>query len=176
MRIHTSIAAAVVTATSVTVVLASSRPTPAAATGTCVPSPIHRGAPPSWSAPAWSDSSPGFKLPYSLASGDSAAAFFWVRLRAGHPIDPANKILWVMRYPRHGSPLRILARYGATPALVARSSWPADSSPGEIYPSYLNLPKPGCWRLTLRWSSHIAHLAVAVAPAGSNPSPVTRSR
>jgi hypothetical protein len=115
--------------------------------------------------PAWADSSPGFRLPYSLASGRSAAAFFWVSLRAGSPSNPANKVLWVMRYPRRGSPLRIIARDGAKPALTVRSSWPADSSPGEIYPSYLNLPKPGCWRLTLRWSSHVAHLSVSVVRA-----------
>jgi hypothetical protein len=171
MQARTLIAAAAVSAVTVTVAVALApwNTTRAGAAGACVPTVIHRGGPPSWSAPAWSDSSPGFKLPYALASADSAAAFFWVRLRAGAPIDPANKVLWVMRYPRHGSPLRILARYGRTPALRARSSWPADSSPGEIYPSYLNLPKPGCWQLTLRWGSHTAHLAVAVAPSGASP-------
>jgi hypothetical protein len=139
-------------------------PTMAAATGACVPAPILRGAPPPWTSSAWADS-PGFRLPYSVASGRSAAAFFWVTLRAGSPTNPANKVLWVMRYPRRGSPLRISARDGAKPALTVRSSWPADSSPGEIYPSYLNLPKPGCWRLTLRWSSHVAHLNVSVVRA-----------
>jgi hypothetical protein len=169
MRARTLTAAAAVT---VTVALAGAPWHPAAATataaGACVPAPIHRGAPPSWSAAAWSQS-PGFKLPYALASGDSAAAFLWVRLRAGAPTNPANKVLWVVRYPRHGHPLRILARDGARPALIARSSWPADSSPGEIYPSYLNLPKPGCWQLTLRWGSHTAHLALTVAPSGTKP-------
>jgi len=131
-----------------------------AAAGACVAAPIHRGAPPAWTASAWSSSSPGFRLPYSLASGNSAAAFLWVRLRAGDPSNPTNKVLWVMRYPRQGTPLRILARWGASAAVTARSSWPADSSPGEIYPSYLNLPRPGCWELTLSWSSHVARLDV----------------
>ncbi len=139
----------------------------AAAGGGCVVAAIHRGAPPAWSAAAWSSSSGGFRLPYSLASGDSAAAFFWVRLRAGSPTNPANKVLWVMRYPRQNSPLRILARWGPDPAVTARSSWPPDSSPGEIYPSYLNLPKPGCWQLKLSWSSHTARLDVQIHPAGS---------
>jgi hypothetical protein len=160
-----------------TVNVASSHATSASVAAACAPAPIHHGAPPSWSAAAWSDSSAGFKLPYSLASGNSAAAFFWVHLRAGDPTNPANKVLWVMRYPRHGSPLRIVARYGPSPALLARSSWPADSSPGEIYPSYLNLPKPGCWQLTLHWSSHTAHLALTVAAAGSDATaPGRRSR
>jgi hypothetical protein len=164
-----ALTSAAATAVTVTAALALAPWNPATATagaGACVPAPIHYGAPPSWSAAAWSES-PGFKLPYALASGDSAAAFLWVRLRAGAPINPANKVLWVVRYPRHGHPLRILARDGATPALHTRSSWPADASPGEIYPSYLNLPKPGCWQLTLRWGSHTARLAVTVAPSGA---------
>ena len=140
---------------------------PAGAAGGCTPTAIHRGTLPAWTAPAWADSSPGFRLPYALASGDSAAAFFWVDLRAGDPSNPANKLLWVMRYARRGTPLRILARWGGDPAVSVRSSWPADSSPGEIYPSYLNLPRAGCWALTIRWSSHAARLAVQIAPAGS---------
>lgn len=139
-----------------------------AAAGACVPSPIHRGAPPKWTAPAFADSR-GFRLPYALASGDSAAAFFWVRLRAGAPTDPANKVLWVMRFPRGGKPLHILARWGEDSSVTATSSLPPDSSPGEIYPSYLNLPRPGCWRLTLNWNGHRAGLSVSIAPAASRP-------
>jgi hypothetical protein len=41
----------------------------------------------------------------------------------------------------------------------------ADSSPGEIYPSYVDLPAPGCWRLSLRWGAHAAQLDVEVHPA-----------
>ena len=167
MRARTSVAIALIsTAIVATAIPSSHATTTARAAAACVPTPIKHGAPPSWSAAAWSDSSRGFRLPYSLASDRSAAAFWWVRLRAGKPRDPANKVLWVMRYARRGSPLRVVARYGPDPALVARSSWPPDSSPGEIYPSYLNLPRPGCWRLTLRWSTHTAHLTVTVAPAG----------
>jgi len=171
MRRRASIAAIAASALAVAVIASPRAARSAtAAAGVCVAAPIHRGAPPAWSASAWS-SSPGFRLPYSLASGDSAAAFFWVRLRAGDPSNPANKVLWVMRYPRQHTPLRILARWGASAAVTARSSWPPDSSPGEIYPSYLNLPKPGCWQLTLRWSSHTARLDVEIDPAGSRSGP-----
>jgi hypothetical protein len=56
--------------------------------------------------------------------------------------------------PRRGSPLTIEARplHASTPLI--RHAWPADSSPGEIYPSYVNVPTAGCWRLTLRWARH----------------------
>jgi hypothetical protein len=137
----------------------------AASRAACVPSAIHRGAPPQWTAAAWSDSSPGFKLPYALASKAAAAAFFWTTLRAGHPTNPANKVLWIVRYPRNGQPLRILARSAAIPTRTARMSFPADSSPGEIYPSHIDLPSPGCWQLTLRWDTHTANLAINIHPA-----------
>jgi hypothetical protein len=66
-----------------------------------------------------------------------------------------NKVLWIMKLPRLGSPLRIEARpVGASRPLI-RSTFPADSSPGEIYPSYVNVPRAGCWRLTLRWAGHV---------------------
>ena len=132
--------------------------------GPCVPAAVHHGAPPAWTAAAWSDS-PGFRAPYALASGDAAAAFFFVpKLRAGHPSNPANKILWVVRFPRNGNPLVITARLGRDPAKVVRISRPADSSPGEIYPSYVDLPTTGCWRLQLAWGPHRANIDVRVVP------------
>lgn len=47
-----------------------------AATVPCIPAAIHHGAPPAWTATVWSDSSPGFTVPYALATGKAAAAFF----------------------------------------------------------------------------------------------------
>lgn len=130
-----------------------------------MPAAIHRGAPPAWTAAAWSDSRPGFRIPYALASSDAAAAFFFApKLRAGDPSNPANKILWVVRFPRDGNPLEITARLGRNPAKVVRISRPADSSPGEIYPSYVDLPTPGCWHLELAWGPHRAKVDVRVVP------------
>ncbi len=135
----------------------------------CAPAAIHNGAPPRWTAAAWADSSPGFKMPYALAAGDAAAAFYFApSLRAGHPTNPANKVLWVVRFPRNGHPLAITARAGRDSSLLVSSSWPADSYPGEIYPSYVDLPKPGCWHLELVWGSHRTSLDVEVhAPRGN---------
>src|SRR4051794_9137433 len=42
----------------------------------------------------------------------------------------------------------------------------ADSSPGEIYPSDVDLPSPGCWHLELKWGSHQADLDIRVDRAG----------
>jgi len=131
----------------------------------CVPAAIHNGPPPRWTATAWSDSSPGFRMPYSLSSGDAAAAFWFApRLRAGHPQNPSNKVLWVVRFPRNAHPLQVTARFGGDQAQVVRAIFPADSSPGEIYPSDIDLPQPGCWRLELAWGSHRASIDVQVHP------------
>jgi hypothetical protein len=134
-----------------------------------VPAAIHHGPPPAWTAPAWANSSPGLAIPYALASGRAAAAFFFApSLRAGHPTNPANKVLWVVRYPRDGSPLQVVARHADDrhPQTV-RLSFPDNSWPGQIYPSYVDLPTPGCWALTLRWSTHTAAIDVQVLPRGT---------
>ena len=129
----------------------------------CVPAPIHHGAPPAWSAGAWSSSSPGFTVPYALSAGDAAGAFFFAHpLRSGHPSNPSNKVLWIVRSPRDGHPLTITARLGTDPSDVVRIQRPADSSPGEIYPSYVDLPKAGCWRLSLAWGPHRTNIDVQV--------------
>jgi hypothetical protein len=133
--------------------------------GDCVPTPVVRGAPPGWSKAAWSMSSHPVRLPYALASGDVAMAVVAVgSLRAGHPTNPANKVLWVVRFPRQGRPLLITARQGDR---VVQIRLPPDSSPGEIYPSYVDLPTPGCWRLALAWGPHQGNLNVEVQPAGA---------
>ena len=145
---------------------ASTRRAAASVPSRCAPAAIHHGAPPRWTAAAWSSSSPDFRVPYALASDDAAAAFFFApSLRAGHPENPSNKVLWVVRFPRNGHPLQITARLGGDPARVVHSLWPANSSPGEIYPSGVDLPAPGCWHLALAWGAHRASLDVEVHPS-----------
>jgi hypothetical protein len=88
------------------------------------------------------------------AGGNVVAALFVHPLRAGRPEDPANKILWIVRQPRRGQPLHIHAQAVGFSARGVTTTWPADASPGEIYPSIDNVPLPGCWRFTLRWAGH----------------------
>src|SRR3954465_15701814 len=91
--------------------------------GACAAAPVKTGAPPDWTASAFADSSPGLKVPYALAGDGKAAAGFFGRLRAGHPTNPANKVLWIVRAPRDGRPLRIVARQGSATVRITR---PAD--------------------------------------------------
>jgi hypothetical protein len=81
---------------------------------------------------------------------------FGYPLRAGRRQDGANnKILWDMRDPRDGQPLLLTARPLAGGPAV-NLTFPADASPGEIYPSTIDVPTPGCWHMTLQWNGHTA--------------------
>jgi hypothetical protein len=129
---------------------------PMVVAGGCGATKLYRGRVPAWTAAAFSNSSPGPPpWPYALSGrGTVVAIVFGYPLRAGDPSDPANKILWIMRLPRRGSPLTVEARPLHANAPLITHSWPADSSPGEIYPSYVNVSMAGCWRLTLHWARH----------------------
>jgi hypothetical protein len=129
----------------------------------CAPTPLRQGAPPAWTAPAHPPD-----LPYALGSGDAVAAFFFARpLRAGHPENPANKVLWVVGSPRNRQPLLVTARPAGDAGRAVHLREEADSGPGEIYPSIVDLPSPGCWRLELRWTSHRAVIDVEVQPTAA---------
>jgi hypothetical protein len=83
----------------------------------------------------------------ATARGGQVAAFlFGYPLRPGDPRDRANKILWVVRTPRDGSELLIHGHPLGTTTPVIDLRQPADSSPGEIYPSIVNVPEPACWQ------------------------------
>jgi hypothetical protein len=75
-----------------------------------------------------------------------------------------DKVLWVVRYPRNGHPLELtISRAG--PAQRRHWEVPADSSPGEIYPSGVHAPSPGCWHVVAEWGSHRATLALPFVAA-----------
>lgn len=63
-----------------------------------------------------------------------------------------NKILWIVKFPRDGSPLQIRATLFGTRDTFALTPIPPDSGPGEIYPSGIPVPTPGCWILTMAWN------------------------
>jgi hypothetical protein len=90
-----------------------------------------------------------------IASPDIAAGFIFSSLTAG-PLD--NKILWYVRFPRDGKPLMAEGHPLGASRPVARFSQPANSGPGEIYPSGPAVPMPGCWHFTLSWNGHSAEV------------------
>lgn len=97
--------------------------------------------------------------------GNVVAFIFGNPLRAGAPTGRQNKVLWVVRQPRGGQPLAITATLPPTDFRVVRARVPAGSSPGEIYPSTINVPTPGCWHFTLAWNGHRSSMDLAYKSA-----------
>jgi hypothetical protein len=97
-------------------------------------------------------------MPHVLGASRSIAAILWADpLLSPPPRDHNNKILWVSRVAtRPGSDLRIVAQQMTGARLVG--STVTRSVTGGPGPSIIDLPSPGCWRLTLRWSGHTDRL------------------
>jgi hypothetical protein len=126
--------------------------------GGCGATSVYQGVQPAWLVEAGAHNNPS-GVPYALAVPQDAAGFiFGYPLRAGYPANPANKILWVVRFPRNESPLAVTGQLSGAFEPSVHESFSADSGPGEIYPSIVNVPQPGCWRFDLAWSGH--HAAV----------------
>ncbi len=88
------------------------------------------------------------------AHGEVAGFLFGYPLMAKNPVPYSDKILWVVRLPRQGMPLRVTGHpLGAAQPSVS-TLWPADSGPGEIYPSQIVVPRPGCWTFAVAWNGH----------------------
>jgi hypothetical protein len=113
-------------------------------------SAVHHGVLPTWARTGFSDPRP--RLPHVIGrSGEIAALVFGYPLRAPPGKARANKILWVSRRAvRPLSDLRIRAQRMEGRRRVGRPvTRVVVGGPG---PSGIDLPAPGCWRLTLRWS------------------------
>jgi hypothetical protein len=125
---------------------------------------IRRAVLPAWARAGFSEARP--RLPHALGSdGDIAALVFGHPLTSPPPEMRANKILWVSRVPLEPpSDLRISAqRMRGRERLGPVVRRLVEGGPG---PSTINLPAPGCWRLSLRWSGHRDELDLVYEPRG----------
>jgi hypothetical protein len=66
----------------------------------------------------------------------------------------------IVREPRNGKDLRLALRPAAGGAATTVVE-PAHSSPGEVYPSIVDVPAPGCWTLVSEWDTHRATLELS---------------
>ena len=124
-------------------------------------SAVRQGVLPTWARTGFSDPRP--RLPHVLGrSGEIAALVFGYPLRSPPAKDRGNKILWVSRRAvKPLSDLRIHAQRMDGRRPVGRSvTRVVVGGPG---PSGINLPAPGCWRLTLRWSGRSDELDLQYA-------------
>jgi hypothetical protein len=114
---------------------------------------IDRGVLPEWARSGFSGPEP--TAPHVVGDdGRIAAVLFGDPLSSPPDGQRANKILWVSRRPVDGSSdLRIRAQAGDT--VVERR---VASGPG---PSTIDLPRRGCWQLTLAWSGQKDRLRLA---------------
>ncbi len=137
-------------------------PTAHAVPGGCGSTTVYQNSPPRWLVNAAGGGSAPSTVPYfSSGSGLIGGFIFGYPLGAGPRSNPANKILWAVATARNGSPLSIEARPLATGARAVTYSFPDDSFPGEIYPSIVNVPSPGCWTFALRWGTAQAQVQLA---------------
>jgi hypothetical protein len=117
----------------------------------CGSTQLLQGPTPAWIGHATDANTPR-SYPFAVSDQGNAAAFlFGYPLTAPSRADMTNKILWVVRTPNGGQPLTITARHVSASQPVVRVQLPADSGPGEIYPSIIDVPTPGCWQFTLQW-------------------------
>ena len=65
-----------------------------------------------------------------------------------------------MRSQRDGQPLRVTATLRDS---TVRTTVPATSGPGEIYPSIVDVPTAGCWRFALTWNGARASVGLRYA-------------
>ncbi len=105
---------------------------------------------PRWARGGFSEASPRPPHVFS-ASGQMVAILFGYPLTSPPPRRHSNKILWVSQAATDlGSDLRISAqRINGTKLAGPAVARMVTGGPG---PSTIDVPTPGCWRLTLRWS------------------------
>lgn len=111
---------------------------------------------PRWARGGFSDPQP--QMHYVIGGSDKIAGILFADpLTSPPPRDHNNKILWVSRVPTTpGSDLRITAqRMTGSQRIGSPVQRRVTGGPG---PSKINLPAPGCWRLSLRWSGHTDNL------------------
>lgn len=121
--------------------------------GGCGSTPVLRGRLPAW----LNKSGYPVDLPYVLAAPPQAAGFLFAQpLRAGHPQDPSNKILWEVNELPYGPSLDLNAHpvASATPSISDSIGFLAS---GDA-PSTVDVPQAGCWQFDLTWSGHRAAL------------------
>ncbi|WP_377268873.1 hypothetical protein [Peterkaempfera sp. SMS 1(5)a] len=114
--------------------------------GGCGRTPLRRGGAPAWSATAHAPAD----LTYVVSAEGNAVGFLFVdRLLGGkHEGAPQNKILWALRGTGTG-PLTISSHPLGSATPQAHQTEPGIG--GGSYPSIVDAPAPGCWRLTLDW-------------------------
>jgi hypothetical protein len=141
---------------------AAAGPAPSVTPGGCGATPVLYGGYPDWIANAGLPAGMRYVVSHE---GNLVGVLFADPLVAPPRPDPGphNKILWISKVPRNGDPLRLtLTPSGDGQPVTAEE--PANSSPGEIYPSIVDVPKAGCWMVDAEWGANRATLELTYVP------------
>jgi hypothetical protein len=104
--------------------------------------------------------------PVSPASAGMVAYFFYAppNLVSASP-STRTKVLWIFHGPAQSGALTIDAHPLGTATPTVHIDVGGVLAPGGNYPSGIDLPAPGCWRLELTIGSAHATMDLQVAPA-----------
>jgi hypothetical protein len=125
-------------------------PAPSAPAARPCAAAVDRGVLPVWARTGFSEAKP--KIPHILGRSGRVVAILFAQTLYAPPLPRRNnKILWVARTPLSTpSNLRISAQRMTGRTRVGKPA--ARVVPGGPGPSIIDLPRPGCWRLTLTWA------------------------
>jgi hypothetical protein len=115
-------------------------------TSPCLVRRVQDGSPPAWTGSA--NPPPGMRWLIG-EHGSVVGMLFSDPLKSGE----TDKILWIVKQPRDGNPLRIRATLASPQASITFTPVPPDSGPGEIFPWTVAVPQVGCWMMTLDWGT-----------------------
>ena len=123
----------------------------------CGSTPVYGGSIPKWLDDAVGHNSPG--TPFVITHPPIAGGFLFTHpLRAGHPTNPGNKVLWAVGPTRNGSTLYIDVHPFRASSPNIHEEHIANSGPGNIYPDGVDVPTAGCWQFDLRWATYHAQV------------------
>jgi hypothetical protein len=123
-------------------------------------SPVRANALPQWARAGFSGDDSGTPHVYG-DRGTILAVLFGAPLRSPPGQDRSNKILWVAKEPFERGDMTIAAQLDGTDVRAD------EKVPGGPGPSIVDLPRPGCWRLTLTWPGGTDTMDLVYAPASS---------
>lgn len=120
-------------------------------------SPVRTEVLPVWARAGFTDKEPKMPVVHSRTRA-LVAIIFADPLSSPQRPGASNKILWVTDAPAPaGEPLLISGELEGGSAVSHTS---VDGGPG---PSYLDVPKPGCWVFQLSWGAHRDVIALTYA-------------
>jgi hypothetical protein len=121
--------------------------------------------------PSWADLGEGGGIPWTVGRPPEVVGVMFATelvAKGERPDGSANKILWLIRATIASSQVTLRAQPAdaATPVVTLRLTG------YQQFPSIVDLPNPGCWRINISWgpgSTESSTFGLTVLPGGSLP-------